>query len=399
MAWNVGVDWGSKEHAVCVLDETGKERRQWKVTHDRAGLRKLLGLLEKLGDKADVRIGIERPTGLLVDTLVEAGFVVVPLRPEAVHASRPRHRAASSKDDAHDAFVIADMVRRDAAHLKPLQPTSDAVRAVRALSHMRTALVEQRVATGNQLRALLEDFWPMPAALFRGLDSKIALAFLERYPDPRSAEGLDEHVLSQFLKERRYTGGNRAGLFNRMAAAPVGTTGARESEAKALIVRLHVQSLQTLNEQIAAIEAQLEVELDAHPDSAVLRSFPGVRTVTAARLLGELGDDRGRFRAAEHLAAEAGVVPVTRASGKSRAVGPRRACNRHLKQAVTSFADNSRKRSEWAKRVYDAARKRGCSHAHAVRVLARAWLRVLWRCWQDHKEYDRGHHGAAVRAA
>lgn len=400
MAWYVGVDWGSKEHAVCVLDEKGKRRREWRVRHDRAGLKGLVETLSKLAGKGDVRIGVERPSGLLVETIVEAGFVVVPLRPEAVHAARALHRAARSKDDTHDAFVIADMIRQGLVRERPLQPRSDAVRAIRALSHMRMALVEQRVATTNQLRACLEGFWPMPLELFCELDSKISLEFLTRYPDPLSAKDLDERVLVQFLKEQSYTGRTTKEQFReRMAGAPEGTAGAQECRAKALTVRLYVELIQKLNAQIKALEAELEESVGSHPDGALLRSFPGVRTVTAGMILGEIGDSRGRFDSGEHLAAEAGVVPVTQASGKSRTVGPRRACNRHLKRAITTFADNSRKKSEWAQCVYARARERGRSHAHAIRILSRGWLRVLWRCWQDRKQYDPSSHGAATRAA
>jgi transposase len=113
----------------------------------------------------------------------------------------------------------------------------------------------------------------------------------------------------------------------------------------------------------------------------------------------ELGDDRARFASADHVAAEAGVAPVTRASGKHRGVAFRWTCNKRLRQALTTFADNSRHASAWAAGVYARARTRGCRHPHAVRILARAWTRVLWRCWQAHERYDVGRHGAAQAAA
>jgi hypothetical protein len=70
-----------------------------------------------------------------------------------------------------------------------------------------------------------------------------------------------------------------------------------------------------------------------------------------------------------------------------------------LRQALTIFADNSRHASAWAAAVYAGARARGCRHPHAVRILARAWLRVIWRCWQDGVAYDPARHRAAAMLA
>ena len=104
---------------------------------------------------------------------------------------------------------------------------------------------------------------------------------------------------------------------------------------------------------------------------------------------------RARFPTEHQLAAEAGVAPVTYQSGKSRGVGWRWACNKRLRAALTCMADNSRHQSPWAADVYRRARARGCDHPHAVRILARAWARVLWRAWTDREPYDPTQHAAA----
>ena len=111
------------------------------------------------------------------------------------------------------------------------------------------------------------------------------------------------------------------------------------------------------------------------------------------------GDVRERFPSADQLAAEAGAVPVTYQSGKTRSVAFRWACNHRLRQAITCLADNSRHANAWAKSLYQAARARGCDHTHAIRILARAWLRVIWRAWTDRKPYHPSLHGNAVALA
>lgn len=116
-------------------------------------------------------------------------------------------------------------------------------------------------------------------------------------------------------------------------------------------------------------------------------------TITTARLVAEIGDDRSRYPSAEALAADAGMAPVARESGKRKVAGFRWACDKRLRDAVACLADSTRHHHPWARDVYLAARGRGLDHSHAIRVLGRAWLRVLWRCWQDGVAYDPVKHG------
>lgn len=396
MRYFVGIDWASEEHAVCVIDEGARVVWRGKVSHTADGLAGLRRDLERLAPASEVRVAIERPTGLLVDTLVDAGFVVVPLHPNAVKASRPRYSAAQGKTDLGDALMLADILRTDGHRLRALVPLSDETKALRALVRTRDDLVEQRIALANQLRALLDSFWAGAAAIFADVDSPIALAFLTRYPTPQSAARLGDKRLAAFLARHAYCGRRPAGeLLARLRAAPAGLAGDAESEAKGELVRALVAVLEPLVAQIATLSAAVEHAVEAHPDGAVIMSFPRAGRVNAAQILAELGDDRARFVSPDHLAAEAGAAPVTHESGKHRGVAFRWACNKRLRKAVVCWADNSRHSSAWAATFYRAARGRGCDHPHAIRILARAWLRVLWRAWQDRKPYDERFHRAA----
>jgi len=394
----VGIDWASAEHAVCVVDGAGKVQARFSVSHSAVGMQTLHRQLAQFGVPKDLAVAIERPSGLLIDTLVEAGFVVVPIHPNALKASRPRYSAAQGKSDLGDAFILADMLRTDGHRFRPLQPLSDQTRALRALVRSRDDLVHEKVALGNQLRALLESFWPGAAAIFAEVDSPIALAFLDRYPTPASAERLGEKRLAQFLAHHSYCGRRpTAVLLERLRRAPVGLCGEAEAEAKGEIVRALVRILDPLVAQLAKLSAAVEHAIADHPDGPIITSLPRAGRINAAQLLAELGDDRARFASDDQLAAEAGVAPVTRESGKHRSVSFRFACNKRLRQALICFADNSRHASAWAADVYARARRRGCEHAHAVRILARSWLRVLWRCWQVRRPYDPSLHRSAQR--
>jgi len=396
MPFFVGLDWAATAHAVCVIDDRGSIQWQGAVPHSAAGLAELVRRLHGFGPPEALRVAIERPSGVVIDTLVEAGFPVVPIHPNVVKASRPRYSSAGRKDDPGDAFLLADLLRTDGHRFRSLCPLSDETRALRALVRGRDDLVAQRVALANQLRALLERFWPGAAAIFADVDSPIALAFLDRYPTPASAERLGERRLAQFLRRRAYSGRRPAAeLLARLRGAPRSRPGDAETETSGQLVHALVAVLTPLVAQIQHLSAAVAAAVAQHADGPLVQSFPRSGAVNAAQILAELGDDRARFPTAEQLAAEAGAAPVTRASGKHRAVVFRWACNKRLRQAVITFADNSRHASPWAAAVYARARRRGCDHPHAIRILARAWIGVLWRCWQDRRPYDVTAHRAA----
>lgn len=396
--WFAGVDWATGTHAVCVIDAGGAVREHFEVQHDSAGLREMLARLRHCTPApAQLPIAIERPSGLLVDTLIEAGHPVVPIHPNVVKATRPRYRSHGAKSDATDAYLLADLLRTDGARFAALQPQSDAIRALRALVRGRDDLVATRVQLANQLRSLLDSFWPGAAAIFAEIDSAIALAFVLRYPTPLTAAHLGEKRLLAFLAKHHYCGRRSpTELLQRLRAAAIGGSAALESDALGTLAQALATALQPLVEQISQLTSRIEHAVATLPDGQLVMSLPRAGRVCAAQILAELGDVRARFATDAQLAAEAGVAPLTYQSGKSRSVTFRWACNHRLRRAVTCFADNSRHASQWAAQVYAKARARGCDHPHAIRILARAWTRVLWRMWTDRRAYDPARHRAAL---
>jgi transposase len=397
MAYFGGLDWGGARHAICVVDHGGTVVLNLEIKHDAAGLGELRKKLARLAPAGDIPIAIERPTGLIVDALVEAGHPVVPIHPNVVKACRPRYRAAGGKSDPGDAYMLADILRTDGHRFRPLAPCSDEIKALRALVRGRDDLVAERICLANRLRSLLESFWPGAAAIFADIDSPIALAFVQRYPTPESAARLGEKRLKAFLASQSYCGRRSpAELLARLRAAPTGLAGEAEAEAKGEMVRALAVVLERLVAKIAKLTARIEHTVAELPDGQIVMSFPRAGRICAAQILAELGDVRERFPTADQLAAEAGASPVTHASGKSRGVVFRWACNHRLRAAIICFADNSRHASPWAADVYKRARGRGCDHPHAVRILARAWIRVLWRAWTNGTSYDPASHNAAI---
>ena len=393
MAANMGgIDWASEIHALCVVDEQGARLRERMVDHSEAGIAALCRELVALEVE---RVAIERPDGILVDRLLEAGITVIAVHPNQAKAARERYSVARGKSDRFDAFVLAELARTDSHRLRAIHPDSDETKALRALTRTREDLVGVRVELANQLRAQLEAFWP-GALVFSDVDSPISLAFLERYPSPADARGLGPKRMEGFLARHRYCGRRRPEeLLGRMRSAPAGRAGELESEARRAAVLGLVCALRPIVAEIAELTSQIRGALGAHPDGAIFAPlFRDAKTaICPATLIAELGDARSRYPSDAALAADAGMSPVALESGKRRAATFRRAGDKRLRVAVATLADSTRHWHPWAREVYRRARDRGQDHPHAIRTLGRAWLRVLWRCWRDEVPYDPTRHG------
>jgi transposase len=257
-----------------------------------------------------------------------------------------------------------------------------------------------RVAATNQLSALLEAHWPGARAIFADVESPISLEFLTRYPTPASARHLGEKRMTAFCAKHSYCGRRTpAQLLARLRHAPAGATGEALTEALRDAVLASVGVLTALNASVKNPGRSTSAHLGEHPDGAIFTSLPRSGQVNAAQVLAEWGDARPAYEHPDSVAALAGCTPVTTQSGKHRAVHFRWACNKRFRAAITTFADNSRHASPWAAKVYNDARASGKDHPHAIRILARAWIRIIWRCWLDGIPYDPAKHRAAATLA
>ena len=396
----VGIDWASEEHAVHVMDPTGRKLSAFNIAHSRDGFDRLIKKLAGLGAAGEIPVAIERPDGRLVDALLEAGHPVVAVHPNAIKAWREAEVTSGAKSDPGDAEVIAEYLRLRQRKLRVLSPFSDATRALRAVVRARDDLVDQRVAANNQLEACLDAFWPGAKAIFADVCSEIALTFLERYPTPASARSLGEKRLAAFLVEHGYSGRRSpAALLERLHSVPDGIGDGPEAEARRDTVLGYVRVIRALNTSIKQLARSIAAHLGEHPDNEIFTTLPRSGSINAAQMLAEWGDCRAAYDSPDAVGALAGLAPVTKHSGKHHAVHFRWACNTRFRNAMTTFADNSRHASPWAADIYQRAIARGCDHPHAIRILARAWIRVIWRCWTDHTPYDPTRHGGAIRHA
>lgn len=386
-----GIDWAVDDHAVSVLDSAGRQVDRFSVGHTKVGLS---GLTRRLIDQGVGEVAIERPDGPLVEVLLSAGITVVVIAPQQLKNLRSRYGSAGTKDDRFDAFVLADTLRTDRARLRPLTPDSPATTTLRDSCRARKDLITHRVAVANQLRAHLSRVFPGAVGLFAEIDSPISLKFLTRFDTQHRADWLSPRRLAAWLSSVGYSGKvDPAVLHARLTAAPRGLTGP-EATTAAGITHAQVAVLTSLVEQIKSLSAHIDDQLTRHCDAHIFTSLPRAGRNRAARLLSEIGDCRAKFPTPDSLTCLAGVAPATRQSGRLRCVSFRWAADRQLRDAVCDFANGSRAANPWAEHLYQQARSRGHHHQHAIRILARAWLHVIWQCWQTNTPYNPARHCA-----
>ena len=387
----VGVDWAEAHNDVLVMDEGGSVLGRGRFATGAAGLAQLHALVgDHAEDPDQVIIGIEIDRGLLVDSLVGAGYQVYGVNPLAASRYRDRHTTSGAKSDAGDAKLLADLVRTDRHNHRPLAGDSDEAGAIRVLARAHQALVWTRQRQVNALRSALRDYYPAALAAFgTDLAHTDALAILSVAATPERARGLSRAKIAAALGRA----GRQRNLDQRAikiqtalrAEQPEGPAELAEAFGAATAARVAV--LIALNGQIAELERALSEHFDRHPDAEILRSLPGLGVVLGARVLGEFGDDPTRFTDPRGRKAYAGTAPITKSSGRSLVVLARVARNRRLADACEWWAFCSLTTSPGARRYYDALRARGKTHSQATRQLANRWVGILHACLERREVY------------
>ncbi len=382
----IGLDWGNAHHQLCVLDAAGRMLDQGNFAHDVVGASELTDRLTRHGPVHG--IAIERSEGLLVETLQGQGHRLFCMSPKMSARARERYRLAPTKSDAFDAFVLADSLRHEHRHWRPLATPSPVLAELRALTRDRERLIQNQRDVENQLRAIVLTFHPGVLHLFSSLDRDITLAFLRDYPTPTHAARVGTARMAAFCARHGYSGRTRPELLVERLRANLLSASAGTTAGKAFSTALFVDQLELLNIQLRAITKRIRERLVEHADAAIFLSFPGMGEVTAAIMLAEMGEDRARFPNPGVLLAESGTAPVTRSSGRSRQVTFRYAANKRMRHAIDWWAFVAVRENEWARDAYQHARARGQLHNRALRGIGARWTRILWRCWQDGTTYD-----------
>ncbi len=385
----VAIDWAEQSHYVVMLDEQGVMLERMRIEHEHYQLSMLDQMLQS---RAEVHVAIELHDSLLLDRLLTLGVKVYGLNPKSAERARERFTPTGVKDDERDAWSMAEFLRTSHAHLRPLNPESEATLALSEWVRLREDLSQERRVHLQQLHAHLVRWHPHVRRSAKDLEAEWVLDLLEAYPTADAFAALSYRRVLNWARGR----GLRSITLDRLANAAVAaspTVQPARNAAHAAEVCHRVQAIRQLNARLKEIEQSVDQAIRAHPDAVIFESLPSAGRLTVAALLAGFGEDRDRWSGHEELQTRWGTAPITVKSGKYRGVRRRQACDSTLHQAWIWFAFNTvRKEGCWAREDYQARRRAGCSHYTALRGIANRWVKIAAACWRTRTPYSEQHH-------
>jgi transposase len=315
---------------------------------------------------------------------------VFAINPLSAARYRQRHVTSGAKSDPGDAKVLADLVRTDRQHHRPIAGDSDLADAVKALARAHQNLIWTRQRQSSQLRSTLRDFYPGALAAFDELAGRDALAILELAPTPTRGRTLSQSKIASALRRagRQRNIDTRAEHIQQKLREPQLAAAPMVEIAFGHTVTAMVAVLAQLGAQIEILEQELNAHFERHPDAQIVRSQPGLGPVLAARVLAEFGDDPTRYADTRARRNYAATSPITRASGTRRVVLARVAGNKRLRDALYLQAFAALSRSPGARAYYDSHRERGHTHHQALRALANRLVGILHGCLRHQQAYN-----------
>ncbi|MGI3780175.1 MAG: IS110 family transposase [Janthinobacterium lividum] len=368
----LGDDWAEAHHDIELQDAEGKVLIRRRPPEGVAGLAELHGLV---GD----HLGEDEDPGQ-----------VWAINPVQAARYRDRHSASGAKSDPGDAHVLAEIVRLDRAHHRPVAGDSAVAEHIKVAARAHQTMIWTRQRNTAVTRSMLREYYPAALIAFEDLASRDALAVLAAAPSPEQGRKLTVTRVEALLR--------RAGRQRYVTARATEIVTALRSEqlparpgvvdAYAAAVRALVAVTTEMVCQVAALEAEVKAGFGQHPDVEIYLSQPGLGVVLGARVLGEFGDDPDRYLDSRARKNYSGMAPVTRASGTKRVVLARHNRNQRLADALYQQAFAAITRSPGARAFYDRHRDRGATHHQALRALANRLVGILHGCLAHHSHYD-----------
>jgi len=400
LAAAIGIDWAEDHHDVA-LQAAGTDRvEEFRLEHTPEAIAQWLAQLAARFAGRPIGIAIETSRGPLVHALLDAPFLILyPINPRSVRRFREAFCPNGAKDDRPDARLLLALLVKHRDQLHAWRPAASETRLLRRLVEGRRTAVDLRTQLTQQLQAALKDYFPQ-ALDWAGTDLTSAMAgeFLRQWPTLEGLQRARPTTLRRFYTSHgcRRPAAIEARLQAIAGAVPLTRDDAVIASA-VRVVRLLVDQLCTLRPHIAELDGAIAACFARHADAALFQSLPGAGAALAPRLLVAFGTDRTRFASAAEVQQHTGIAPITVRSGRQHQVRWRWATSTFLRQTFHEFAHHSILHCAWARAFYHHQRRRGKSHHAAVRALAFKWIRIIWRCWQEHTLYDDARYERALR--
>ena len=397
-----GIDRSDQVIDSTCLDSSGQHAGYQRVSTKPAALKEWLYAQREAFPSGPLAICIEQPCANLSAFFSQFDFVVLFLiNPVTLKRWREAFQVSKAKDDRNDSCHLAQLVFERHSHFKPWRPQDADTRLLRRLCEGRRALINQRTQLTNRLKAVLKDYFPLALEVSgEEIHANLACRFLSKWSCLASLQRAKAETIRAFYYKM---GSRRPKTIERrleeIAAAVPLTEDPAIVRSSVLMVRALVKQLDALRAEIAVFEEEIDGLYASHPEHALFASIPGAGTTLGSRLLVVFGTNRDRFEEASAAQRFFGIAPVTKQSGRTRAVHRRRACPHFELQTFMEWVGQTIMKSTWSRACYDHLRAKGMRHYAALRTLAFKWIRIIFRCWKDRVPYDEATYIAALRKA
>jgi transposase len=388
-AW-IGVDWGSEQHAVCLLVADSRRLEHCSLEQKPDSLHAWFSnLIARFGGQK-VAVAIEQSKGAMINFLLGLDFVhIYRVHPASLKNYRKALYPSGAKDDPTDAELILEFARHHQDKIQPWVPDTADSRLLLRLVEGRRKTVDKRGRLTNELTQLLKEYFPQALDWAGDLDRMMACDFLLKWPNLQKLQKSKRETVRQFYRTH---GSRNSELMDQRieeirSALPL-TTDKAIIESSVLMMETIVLQLRTLIEAIARFDERTKAVYQKQPDVEIFASLPGAGPALEPRLLAVMGTNRDRFSCAQEVAEYSGIAAVTERSGKTQWVHRRLACSRFVKQSFHEYAGQTVTYCIWAGAFYESKRAAGMGHHAALRALAYKWIRIIYRCWKDHVAYD-----------
>jgi transposase len=316
-------------------------------------------------------------------------LVIFPVHPTVLVNYRKSFRPSGAKDDPSDARLLLDILTLHRDKLRRFNPDTPETRTLQFLVEERRKFVHEKTRCSNRLTAHLKMYFPQVVGWFDEVGSNIVADFLERWPSLEKLQRARPATIERFFIDHNSRDADRIKerLDQIRKAVPATTDVAVVTSSSAAILGWSALLKQVLA-AITAYDQQIDELAQAHPDYALIKSFPGAGQAMAPRLIAAMGSQRERYESAADIQRYSGIAPVVASSGQLRWVHWRWACPKFLRQTFHEWALHSIGSSDWARKYYEQQRAKGKRRNTAIRSLAFKWIRILFRCWKARTPYD-----------
>lgn len=386
----VALDWADQVHAWALQVDTDATVELGSLQNTPEAVEVWAQQLDQRFQGRMVAVAIEQRRGAVVAMLSKyAHLLIYFIHPSTLANYRKGFYPSGAKSDPGDAQLQLELLIRHRDRLPVLRPDTVETRKLQFLVEHRRKLVQDKAAYSNQLTSWLKQIFPQVLGWFDDPTTAIMADFLKRWPTLEQARRARAETLRKFF--HKHHSHNLEHIEERIAELQKAVPATHDRallDAGVLAIQDLVELIATLRQAIAKCEDDIEETEKAHPDFAIIDSFPAAGAALRPRLLAALGTQRDRFDSASALQCYSGIAPVVARSGQQFWVHWRWSCPKFLRQTVHEWALHSIKQCGWAREFYDSQRENQKSHHAAVRALAFKWLRILYRCWKDRTLYD-----------